>query len=108
MVQATAAHSRLMVEDVENIGIHYAKTLRHWRLRLLDAARQITAMGFDRRLQRKWLYYFSICEAQFAMRVISDLQIVFTRESNRRLPADDAGIGEQGDGIPVPGKGGRS
>ncbi len=108
IVQAMVTHSRLMVEDVENIGIHYAKTLRHWRMRLLDAARKISAMGFDRRFQRKWLYYFSICEAQFALRVISDLQIVFTRESNRRLQADEVDRWERGGGMPVPGKGGRS
>jgi cyclopropane-fatty-acyl-phospholipid synthase len=42
-------------------------------------------MGFDRAFRRKWIYYFSICEAQFRLRVLGDLQLVITREGNRSL-----------------------
>jgi cyclopropane-fatty-acyl-phospholipid synthase len=85
MSDAMTAHSGLIVEDVENIGIHYVKTLQQWRTTFLDAADEVSKMGFDRSIRRKWEYYFSICEAQFATRVLSDLQIVLTRESNKRL-----------------------
>ncbi|HDP24597.1 MAG TPA: DUF1365 family protein [Deltaproteobacteria bacterium] len=85
LCNAMTAHSRLQVEDVENIAAHYAETLRHWRERFLGAERQVSGMGFDRSFRRKWEYYLSICEAQFALRVLGDLQVVITREGNRRL-----------------------
>jgi cyclopropane-fatty-acyl-phospholipid synthase len=78
-------HSRLMVEHVENIGDHYALTLAEWRRRFLAARDTVTRMGFDRRFQRKWLYYLSSCEAGFRERVLGDLQLVLTREGNPRV-----------------------
>jgi cyclopropane-fatty-acyl-phospholipid synthase len=83
--KAMAAQSRLQVEHIENIGTHYAETLKHWRQRFIAAKDGLTKMGFDRTLQRKWIYYFSICEAQFGLRVLNNLQIVLTREGNRAL-----------------------
>ena len=85
LTAAMTAHSGFMIEDVENIAAHYEKTLQKWRLRFEGAAGAISKMGFDRSVLRTWRYYFSVCEAQFAMRVLSDLQIVLTREGNKRL-----------------------
>jgi len=82
---AMTAQSKLQVEHIENIGIHYAKTLKLWRQHFIAAKDDLTKMGFDRTLQRKWIYYFSICEAQFALRVLNNLQLVLTREGNRSL-----------------------
>jgi cyclopropane-fatty-acyl-phospholipid synthase len=79
------AHSKLQVESVENIGVHYAETLRNWRQRFLRATERLAGMGFGRAFRRKWIYYFSICEAQFRLRVLGDLQLVITREGNRSL-----------------------
>jgi cyclopropane-fatty-acyl-phospholipid synthase len=52
---------------------------------LAEAQDKLKELGFDRPFLRKWIYYFSICEAQFALRALNDLQIVLTREGNRRL-----------------------
>lgn len=87
---AMTAHSGFIIEDVKNIGLHYVKTLQQWRSRLLDAAGEISKSGFEHSTKRKWEYYFSICEAQFAMRVLSDLQIVLMREGNTRLPGTES------------------
>lgn len=88
--------STLVVEDLENIGNHYAETLNHWRQNFIQAGPELTRMGFDRNFQRTWIYYFSICEAQFERRVLNDLQLVLTREGNKCL----AGIGHR-DGAPT-------
>ncbi len=85
MCVAMTRHSRLMVESVENIGPHYAETLRHWRERFSEAAPTLDRMGFGAAFRRKWIYYFSICEAQFRTRSLGDLQIVLTREGNTTL-----------------------
>jgi cyclopropane fatty-acyl-phospholipid synthase-like methyltransferase len=36
-------------------------------------------MGFDRRFQRKWVYYFASSEAGFASKELGDLQILLKR-----------------------------
>lgn len=86
MCAAMTANTNLVVEDVENIGAHYARTLREWRRALLARSAEVRAMGFDDRFLRTWEYYFSYCEAGFATRTLGDLQLVLTRPNNKRLP----------------------
>jgi cyclopropane-fatty-acyl-phospholipid synthase len=86
MCDALTRHTDLVVEDVENIGIHYTRTLRLWREALLAKADRVKALGFDDAFLRTWDYYFSYCEAGFGTRTLGDLQLVLTRPNNRRLP----------------------
>jgi cyclopropane-fatty-acyl-phospholipid synthase len=88
MTAAMTANSRLTVEHAENIGIHYARTLREWREALLGKADRVAALGFGPEFLRTWDYYFSYCEAGFATRTLGDLQLVLTRPNNARLPGD--------------------
>jgi cyclopropane-fatty-acyl-phospholipid synthase len=85
MCNAMTKYSGFQVEHLENIGIHYAETLKQWRLRFTAAFDELSRMGFDKVLRRTWIYYFSMCEAQFSLRVLNDLQIILTREGNRKL-----------------------
>lgn len=57
--QAMTASSRFVIDRVDNIGYHYARTLREWRQRFLDQREQVLALGFDRRFIRMWDYYLS-------------------------------------------------
>jgi cyclopropane-fatty-acyl-phospholipid synthase len=84
---AMTQHSRLVVEDVENIGIHYAKTLDEWRTRFNHNAEKIKALGFDESFQRMWNYYLCYCEAGFATRILGNLHLVLTRPNNKDLPS---------------------
>jgi cyclopropane-fatty-acyl-phospholipid synthase len=86
MCDAMTRNSDLMVEDVENIGIHYSRTLAQWREALLSKADRVKALGFDDEFLRTWDYYFSYCEAGFGTRTLGDLQLLLTRPNNRRLP----------------------
>lgn len=86
IVNALTRHSRLTIEDLENIGPHYALTLREWRSRFQQHLDQVAAMGFNNTFQRKWDYYFAVCEAAFAKRALGDLQLVLTRPNNNRIP----------------------
>lgn len=90
MCAAMTAQTRLQVEHIENVGIHYAQTLKRWRQSFTAAKDDLTKMGFDRASQRKWIFYFSICEAQFALRVLNNLQLVLTREGNSSLTRGSA------------------
>ncbi|MDJ0721102.1 MAG: DUF1365 family protein [Desulfobacterales bacterium] len=82
------AHTRLMVEHLENIGDHYALTLAAWRRRFEANRDAVSALGFDRVFRRKWRYYLASCEAAFRERVIGDLQLVLTRSGNSGLWSD--------------------
>jgi cyclopropane-fatty-acyl-phospholipid synthase len=85
LTHAMTRHSSLMVDHAENIGNHYATTLARWHRRFKANQDQVTQLGFDRMFQRKWAYYLGSCEAGFRERVLGNLQLVLTREGNRRL-----------------------
>jgi cyclopropane-fatty-acyl-phospholipid synthase len=55
----------LILENVENFRLSYAKTLRLWRERFLDRWSVISPLGYDEAFRRKWVYYLSYCEAGF-------------------------------------------
>lgn len=76
---AMSQHSSLMMTNVEDIGIHYVKTLAAWRERFFHHRDKILQFGFDWIFIRKWLYYFCYCEAGFATHTLADYQIVLTR-----------------------------
>lgn len=78
-------NSTFHIEYLENIGHHYARTLRIWKERFMKNIEKIAPLGYDRTFQRMWLYYLYICEASFKNRIINDLQIVLTRERNDTL-----------------------
>eukprot|EP01132_Coremiostelium_polycephalum_P000522 gene522-659_t len=82
MVQAATDHSLLVVEDVENMGVHYAKTLNTWRSNLMSNVERVKELGFDQQFINKFYYYFSYCEAGFKTRSINDFQVVFSRPFN--------------------------
>jgi len=58
-----------------DIGLSYARTLKHWRQRFCARLDAVRALGFDEQFIRMWLYYFAYCEGGFAERAISDVQL---------------------------------
>ncbi|MCB0324051.1 MAG: DUF1365 family protein [Bdellovibrionales bacterium] len=87
MTQAMTKHSQFVVQELESIGIHYARTLAEWRERFLSQYPALRAHGFDDRFRRMWLYYLCYCEAGFATRKLNTLQLTLTRTGNGALPA---------------------
>jgi cyclopropane-fatty-acyl-phospholipid synthase len=84
---AARRSSSLMVHDVQEIGPHYARTLREWRERFLLRRSEVEALGLDLHFQRTWEYYLAFCEAAFATHALRDAQLVLTRPLNRALAA---------------------
>ncbi|KNA06672.1 hypothetical protein SOVF_178870 [Spinacia oleracea] len=82
VTSAMTATSRLCVEHIENIGIHYYKTLRCWRKNFLEHQSKIVSLGFDEKFIRTWEYYFDYCAAGFKTRTLGNYQIVFSRPGN--------------------------
>ena len=77
--KAMERHSSFTVEKLDNIGIHYAETLRRWRAAFEANGKHLVEMGFDGYFQRAWIYYLCYCEAGFQTRFINDLHLVLTR-----------------------------
>jgi cyclopropane-fatty-acyl-phospholipid synthase len=74
----------LQLFHLEDIGMHYALTLREWRRRFLNAQAEIEKIGFGPEFCRMWEYYLAYCEGAFLERYISDVQIVITKTRNAR------------------------
>jgi cyclopropane-fatty-acyl-phospholipid synthase len=79
LCEAMTKDSRFTVEELQNIGPHYARTLHLWRENCQSSREKILGLGFDERFLRMWQYYLMYCEAGFASRIINTLQIVLTR-----------------------------
>jgi len=75
----------LFLYDLKDLGFSYAETLKRWRMTFNENEAGVRALKFDARFIRKWNYYFSYCEAAFAMRNISVVQAVYTRPNNQTL-----------------------
>jgi cyclopropane-fatty-acyl-phospholipid synthase len=99
MLAAIGQGTRLRVVHVEDIGPHYATTLRHWREAFLARADEVRRLGYPERFLRLWEYYLCYCEAGFEERFLGDLQLVLDGPDRRspallgdlRPPAGDGG-----------------
>ncbi len=83
---AISKSTDLSVFHQEEIGPHYATTLRLWGERLKENQGRITELGYPAELYRLWQYYFAYCEGGFAERAIGCSQILFTKPGCRRAP----------------------
>jgi len=87
IVSSVRRSTDLTVIDLEDIGRHYAETLRRWDIALRSGRARLEEAGFDRRFRRLWDLYLCYCEAAFLERHISDVQIVFAKPAWRSEPA---------------------
>ena len=78
--------SDMKLTHLDDIGPHYATTLRAWRAnftRNLDAVR---ALGHSERFVRMWEFYLCYCEGGFDERVLGDVHMLLAKPGNRRRP----------------------
>jgi cyclopropane-fatty-acyl-phospholipid synthase len=79
MSHAMARAGGLRMVHLEEIGLHYAVTLRRWRENFMAKREAIRALGFDERFLRKFEFYFCYCEGGFLERYSGDVQMVLRR-----------------------------
>lgn len=70
--------------NLEDIGPHYATTLRHWRERFLAQLPTVRRLGYSDGFIRLWEYYLCYCEGGFAERQLGTVQMLFTKPGCRR------------------------
>jgi cyclopropane-fatty-acyl-phospholipid synthase len=76
-LRALHDHGTLRAVHLEDIGSHYATTLRRWAESFEGVPlEQLDAMGFDERFQRLWRFYLAYMEAGFRERRISDVHLM--------------------------------
>jgi cyclopropane-fatty-acyl-phospholipid synthase len=73
------------VLDVENLRLHYAKTLEHWRQRFNASARQVAAM-FDETFVRAWELYLAGSQAAFTTGSMQLFQVLLARGTSNNVP----------------------
>ena len=79
LAQATTQYSDLVIRDLFDIGMDYAKTLQEWHRRFNHAEEQVKRLGYDERFNRMWRYYLSYCEGGFLARSISTVHMTLQR-----------------------------
>jgi cyclopropane-fatty-acyl-phospholipid synthase len=80
VLRGLAADTGLQVEQVEEFGLDYARTLAAWRDRFEEAWPRIaSAHGLDEGFRRMWELYLTLCEAGFRMGRIGVEQWTFRR-----------------------------
>jgi cyclopropane-fatty-acyl-phospholipid synthase len=75
----------LSVLDVENIRLHYARTLRHWLERYESAVDRVRSM-FDETFVRMWRLYLAGSAAAFETGTLQLFQVLFSTRENNDLP----------------------
>ena len=86
MTSSIARKSDLLVTGLEDIGLHYAKTLRYWRQAFLDQLPLVREMGYSDDFIRMWEFYLCYCEGGFLERAISDVHLIADRPLHPYTP----------------------
>jgi cyclopropane-fatty-acyl-phospholipid synthase len=87
LLNAMAANSTLHLENMNNLNLHYAETLKQWRYRFNEALPRILELGFDDTFIRLWNLYLCYCEAGFQSQALNLQMLTFSRPSNPNMIA---------------------
>ena len=93
MSQAIMQKTDMHVFDLEDIGSHYARTLKDWRERFFQHESKIREQGYSEAFIRLWEFYLCYCEGGFMERSISTVHLLLTKPDCRRAPLSYQSIG---------------
>jgi cyclopropane-fatty-acyl-phospholipid synthase len=83
MSRTLTRHTDMRVIHLEDIGPHYARTLRHWHNRFLARIDEVRELGYSDTFIRMWQFYLAYCESAFIERAIGDVQMLIMRPGAR-------------------------
>jgi len=84
MSRTLTEHTDMRVIHLEDIGPHYATTLRHWHDRFFARIDEVRELGYSDAFIRMWQFYLCYCEGAFTERAIGDVQMLIMRPGARR------------------------
>ncbi len=76
---AKATEKLLIIEDVENFGPYYDKTLMAWHHNFIKNYKKLDHNKYDQRFYRMWEFYLLSCAGSFRARHLQLFQIVFRK-----------------------------
>ena len=76
--------SDMRLFHLQDIGPHYATTLRRWRERFFENIDAVRELGYPESFVRMWEFYLCYCEGGFLERQIGNVQMLLAKPLNRR------------------------
>jgi cyclopropane-fatty-acyl-phospholipid synthase len=83
LARAATKATDMRVVRLDDIGPHYATTLRLWREAFFANLDKVRALGYSEEFIRLWDYYLCYCEGGFAERQLGDVQMLLTKRRSR-------------------------
>jgi len=84
MSRTMTRHTDMRVIHLEDIGPHYATTLRHWHDRFFARIDDVRKLGYSDVFIRMWQYYLCYCESAFIERATGTVHMLIMRPGARR------------------------
>ena len=83
IVDSVTRSTDMKLFHLEDIGPHYATTLRRWREAFFAALPSVRALGYPESFVRMWDFYLCYCEGGFAERQLGDVHMLLTKPRSR-------------------------
>ena len=84
MLNSVTKTSDLRLFDLEDIGPHYATTLKLWRENFFANIKEVRKLGYTEEFIKMWDFYLSYCEGGFVERALGDVHLLLAKPENRR------------------------
>lgn len=85
MLASITCASDLRLVDLQDIGLHYATTLRLWRENFSANIDAVKKLGYSDTFIRMWDFYLSYCEGGFAECALGDVHLLLAKPAYRAL-----------------------
>jgi cyclopropane-fatty-acyl-phospholipid synthase len=83
MLNSMTKMTDLRLLDLEDIGPHYATTLKVWRETFFANINQVRKLGYSDEFIKMWEFYLCYCEGGFIERSISDVHLLLSKPNYR-------------------------
>jgi len=84
MLNSITGKTDLRLFDLEDIGTHYATTLRMWRESFLANISKVRTLGYSEEFIKMWEFYLCYCEGGFEERALGNVHLLLAKPANRR------------------------
>jgi len=84
MLNSITKVSDMRLFDLEDIGPHYATTLRMWRENFFANIQEVRQLGYSEEFIKMWEFYLCYCEGGFAERALGDVNLLLAKPESRR------------------------
>ena len=85
MLNSVTQVTDMRLVDLEDIGPHYATTLRMWRENFFANIDEVRKLGYSEEFIRMWEFYLCYCEGGFEERALGDVHLLLAKPDNRSI-----------------------